>query len=246
MATSAASGFQPSFWILPLSRASPDSKAARSAAGGGTPGGGTERTSATSGSAAASDTARKRILFMEENDIAERGNVRAAVWRSVRHGVDDVIHADADSEIGKLGGIFRIVGVLPGVAQVHVVADGHHEPAFIVVDAAPARYNAVILPQLVAADVLVARHLVALVQIVECVKDLVGGLAVDDGTVRKNALHAIGEHFPLISAVEVVAHEEAAAQKVFAHLGGLRISEIPVANLDAVEKRVPKHFVAFV
>src|SRR5260221_272647 len=212
MATSAASGFQPSFWILPLSRASPDSKAARSAEGGGRPGGGTERTSATSGSAAASDTARKRILVMEENDISERGRVRAAVWRSVRHGVDDIIHADADAEIGKLGWICRIVGVLPGIAQVHVVADGHHEPALVVVDAAPARHHAVILPQLVAAKVLRTRHLVALVQIVERVKDLVGVLDIDDGTVRKNALHAVGEHFPLISAVEVVAHEEAAAQ----------------------------------
>ena len=34
----------------------------------------------------------------------------------VRHGVNYIIHADANAEVGKFGWIFGIVGVLPGVA----------------------------------------------------------------------------------------------------------------------------------
>ena len=124
--------------------------------------------------------------------------------------------------------------MLPGVAQIHVVADGDHEPALVVVDAAPARDDAVILISLSTAQKLCAGHLIAVVQIVEHVKDLVGVLDVDDRTVREDPLHAVGEHLPLVGAVEVVAHEEAAAQEIFAQLSGLRVGEVPVTHLDAV------------
>ena len=43
-----------------------------------------------------------------------------------------------------------------------------------------------------------------------------------------NISHSIG-------AVEIVGHEEAAAQQVFAQLLGLRVGEAPFADLDGVE-----------
>src|SRR5438045_577214 len=66
--------------------------------------------------------------------------------RLVRHGVDDVIHPDPDAEGRKLLVIPRVVGPLPRIAQIHVEADRHHDPALVVVDAAPARFVAVLFP----------------------------------------------------------------------------------------------------
>src|ERR1035437_7673213 len=43
----------------------------------------------------------------------------------VRHRIDDVIERDANSQGCVFLGIQRVVGVLPGIAQVHVVAHGH-------------------------------------------------------------------------------------------------------------------------
>src|SRR5215469_11395226 len=61
---------------------------------------------------------------------------------SVRHGVNDVVHAYANRQVRKPLRIIRVVGVLPGVADVGVVRDGHHHAAFLVEDATPLRANA--------------------------------------------------------------------------------------------------------
>jgi hypothetical protein len=57
------------------------------------------------------------------------------------------------------------------------------------------------------------------------------------GRSGKTLLHAGGRRLPFHRAVEIVAHEEAAAQQEFAHGGGLRIGEVPVAHFHAVEPR---------
>jgi hypothetical protein len=58
---------------------------------------------------------------------------------------------------------------------------------------------------------------------------------LDDLAVGEDAAHAVGEDLPLLCAVEVVAHEEAAAEEVFAEGGHLFVGEGPVADLDSVE-----------
>src|SRR5205807_2068740 len=50
---------------------------------------------------------------------------------SVRHRIDHVVDPDPYAERRELLGISRIVRVLPGIAQVHVVADGHQQAAVI-------------------------------------------------------------------------------------------------------------------
>src|SRR5450756_183649 len=87
---------------------------------------------------------------------------RAAASRlsSMRHRVDDVIDADADAEGGELLGVARVVGVFPGIAEIHVVTDGDHQPAVVVVDAAPvggAAGENILLVDLVAGEELRAR-----------------------------------------------------------------------------------------
>src|SRR5881227_2489880 len=57
----------------------------------------------------------------------------------VTHRVDHVIDRDAKAEIGVLDGIDGIVGVLPGVAEVHVMAHRDHDAAVVVEDRAPVR-----------------------------------------------------------------------------------------------------------
>src|SRR5580704_11520325 len=52
---------------------------------------------------------------------AARGNA------SVGHRVRNVVQHDSKSQPGKLLGIFGLIGMLPGVAEMHVVADGNHD-----------------------------------------------------------------------------------------------------------------------
>src|SRR5581483_11015985 len=64
---------------------------------------------------------------------------------SMTHRVDQVIHPNSHAERGESFRILRIVGMLPRVAQIHVVAHGHHDPPLVVIDAAPARLVAIVL-----------------------------------------------------------------------------------------------------
>ena len=90
------------------------------------------------------------------------------------HGVHDVVEDDAESKSGKFLGILRTVGPLPGVAEVHVGADGDHDAAAIVADGAPLRHIAVFLVSPAGVDIDFAGDLEFLVDVVEDVVDLVG------------------------------------------------------------------------
>src|SRR5882724_7766118 len=92
---------------------------------------------------------------------------------SVREVVNEVVHRDAICQRSPLLGILSFVGVLPRIAEIHVVADRHHQPVLVVVDAAPV-WGLARLALLVSQTSLVilgARHLKALIQIVEDVKN---------------------------------------------------------------------------
>ena len=78
--------------------------------------------------------------------------------RLMRHRVDDVVQERAHRDGRELLRIRRRVGVLDGVAQVHVVADGHHHAPFVVVDAAPMRVETVLLERPAAVDELIGRE----------------------------------------------------------------------------------------
>src|SRR5258707_5475189 len=51
---------------------------------------------------------------------------------SMGHGVDDEIHPHADTQEGKLLRVARIVGQLPGVSEIVIEGDGHHDTALVV------------------------------------------------------------------------------------------------------------------
>src|ERR1700687_5463931 len=55
----------------------------------------------------------------------------------VRQVVNEVIHRDPIREAGPLLGIAGVVGPLPGIAQVHIVANGDDDPAFFIGYGAP-------------------------------------------------------------------------------------------------------------
>ena len=135
--------------------------------------------------------------------------------------------------------------MLPGIAQVHVEADGHHQASFVVIDSAPVRQVAVVLIRPARANILRAGHLEPVVQIVDGVKDGVLVIDLDDGPVGKHPLHAGGEDLPLFGSVEIVAHEEAAAQQILPHGFDLCVGQVPVTHLDGVEPG-PIVLVAFV
>src|SRR5579862_6404874 len=164
----------------------------------------------------------------------------------VSHRVNNVIDADANAERGILFRILRIVGVFPGIAQIHVVADGHHQASAVVVDSAPARLEAVELVDAAGAEELRARHLIAVVEIVKGMENLIRVLNIDNGAVRKYARHAGFEDFPFGRAMEIVAHEKSAAQQILAHLGSLLLGEIPMPDFDAIKPRPVEYFIAIV
>src|ERR1035437_5606611 len=157
----------------------------------------------------------------------------------VGHGVGDVVEGDADAQRGVFLGIERIVGVLPGIAEVHVVAHGDYHAAAIVVDAAPVRdlSGLAFLVGEVGFQEQGAGDLKPFIEIVDGVKNRVAVGDVENGTVGKDAAHAFHENVPLDLAVKIVAHEEAAAEDELAEGAGLGVGEVPVADFDAVEER---------
>ncbi len=54
-------------------------------------------------------------------------------------------------------------------------------------------------------------------------------------TIGRDHFNALFEHLPFVVAVEVVGHEEAASEEVFAHDFRFVGGESPLANLDRVE-----------
>ena len=61
------------------------------------------------------------------------------------------------------------------------------------------------------------------------------------GNTKPNPLQ---EHLPLVVAVKIVGHEEAAAQQIFAHDFGFLFGEAPFAHLHGVYPRPVERFVA--
>src|SRR5262249_23735724 len=85
---------------------------------------------------------------------------------SVSHGVDNIVHANPEAECRVLFGVQRVVRMFPGIAKIHVVADGHHEPAVVIVDSAPTRVEAVPFIGLARTNELRSWHLIAVVKVV--------------------------------------------------------------------------------
>ena len=160
------------------------------------------------------------------------------------HGVDDVVDAYADAEIGEAEGVAGIVEPLPGVAEVGVLGDGDHDVALVVVDASPAGDAAIFF--VAGAEVFGAGDLVAVVEIEDGVEDGVVVGDVDDGAVGEDHLHGLFEVGLLFGAVEVVGHEEASAEEVVAEFFALGFGEAPLAYLNGVEPGPVVDFVAVV
>ena len=109
------------------------------------------------------------------------------------HGVNDVVHANTEAECGVLFGVQRIIGVFPRIAEIHVVANGHHEPAVVVVDSAPAGVKTVKFIRSSRANELSAGHLITIVKIVNRVKDWIVVRNIDHRPIGKDFLHACDE-----------------------------------------------------
>src|ERR1051326_727750 len=80
-----------------------------------------------------------------------------------------------------------------------------------------------------------AGDLEAIVQIEDGMEDGVLVIDLDDRPVGKDVPDALLEHLPFVVAVEIVGHEESAAQKVIAYLFSLLLGESPLADLHGVE-----------
>src|SRR5579862_1569403 len=125
--------------------------------------------------------------------------------------------------------------MLPRIAQIHVVADGHHDAALVVIDAAPVRLETILFSDAVGVNELLAGDLIAIVEVEDGVKNGAAVFNVDNGPVGKNTAHPGEEDIPLVAAVKIVAHKKTAAQQKIAQLGGLRVGQVPVAHFYPVQ-----------
>jgi hypothetical protein len=73
---------------------------------------------------------------------ATRGHSRPLL---VSHWVNNVVDADAEGQRGEGLRVSRIIGPLPGIAKVHVVAYGYLDAAFVIVNGTPSRRDSVFL-----------------------------------------------------------------------------------------------------
>src|SRR5579862_3827338 len=99
---------------------------------------------------------------------------------------------------------YSLIGVLPGIAEVHVMTDRDHDAPVVVPDGPPLGNVAIFLIRYAAADVLFAWDLKLLVDVVKDVIDLVAILEILDGTIRQHLPHAGHKMFPVLGAVEVI------------------------------------------
>ena len=138
----------------------------------------------------------------------------------MRQIVNEIIHPNAVRERGVFLRILGVVGMLPSVAQIHVVADCDHDAPVFIANAAPVGFHAggAGFKGSAGLDELGSGDLEALLQIVDGVKDGIVVGDVFDGAIGEHALHAGDEGGPFahaavgLGAMEVVANEEAAAQ----------------------------------
>src|ERR1039457_5361933 len=96
------------------------------------------------------------------------------------HGVDHVVHADANPQRRVLFRIPGIVRPLPRIADVGIERHGHHDAVVVVKDAEPMRRGAVAAIPHPAAQRPLAENLVAVVEVVHGVKNRVLVVDVDD------------------------------------------------------------------
>src|ERR1700674_3547140 len=101
-------------------------------------------------------------VFKEEFEHGTQRSTQGLVG----HRVSDVIEDDAKSKSRKLLGVLRLIGVFPGVAEMHVVADRHHDAPMLVADGPPLGDVAVVLISYAGADILLAGDLKPFVDIV--------------------------------------------------------------------------------
>src|SRR5262249_59019124 len=98
-----------------------------------------------------------------------------------------VVDADTNTERGELLVVVGIIGVLPRIAQVHIVTDGDHHAALVVHDAAPGVLEAAVFVSHTAAEILSAGDLVAVVEIPDAMEDRVVAVEIDDGPIGKDS-----------------------------------------------------------
>ena len=82
-------------------------------------------------------------MLFRSYDTGRLMAVRDDTGRLMRHGVDDVVDTDAETEGGEFFGVAGFVGELPGVAEIGVEGHGDHDAAFVVADDAPVGVGAV-------------------------------------------------------------------------------------------------------
>src|SRR5262249_3925625 len=117
-----------------------------------------------------------------------RNSTALAYWL-VGHCIQNIIHAQPDSQGGESFGVAGIVRELPRIADVGVVGRGDHDSPLVVINSAPV-WDAAGWIFIAGTHMSLAGNNVPIVQIKRRVKDRVFVRDVDDLAFRKRIAHA--------------------------------------------------------
>ena len=139
------------------------------------------------------------------------------------HGVDDVIDSQLEGEVGIFTRIDFDFSPLPGVSQVDVVIDHHHEPSLLILYALVMSLIAPFLPGSPAVNELESRDLDEFLDVVVAVKDRVADVEVNRLVLREDLLDLSVKILPFVFPVKVIHHQKASSEQVLPQMAGLLV-----------------------
>ena len=177
-------------------------------------------------------------LNLQKTPSWELGPWSLGAPRLVCHRVDDVVDPQLEGEGGVVAGVHFYFRPLPGVAQVHVVVDHHHEPPIFVLNSHVTGLVAALFPGSSTAHVLESGDLNQTVNVVVAVKNGVRQRKVDWLVFWKDLLDLSIEMVPLVGTVKIVDHQESSPQEVLPQVDHLLFGQRHVSHFHCIQKGI--------
>jgi hypothetical protein len=158
---------------------------------------------------------------------------------SMGHGVKHVVHTKFVSLCGHCDWIVGIVGMLPGIAHIHIEIDGDHEMALIIVDPAPV-LRAFHLRNGCASEasqVPIAWNLDASIQIKEAVHNGIAVGNLNDVTIGKYQLKRELKDCVVTFSVKVIYQQKTTSKQVFSQCRCFLRSRLPVSSSGLLKEK---------
>src|SRR5260370_15183927 len=102
----------------------------------------------------------------------------------VRQIINHIVHGAPIGERRELLRVHGVIRMLPGVSEIHMMRDGHHQSSFVVVDAPPLGLETIVLEHRMRIHILQTRNLKTIVQVIYDVEDGIFVIKIHNFPVR--------------------------------------------------------------